>query len=669
MRAAPKSHRGMRVLLLSLLFLIIGFVVVLRITFDAPAPGKQASFSELSRIAEAGLITSATLLDEDARITGTRCVPASPSSAAPAAPRPARTGACNGTRSAFHADYPRSDVATQQLIDDITRGGAPLTIDKQNNKTVAKLLLTFIFPLAMLANLFGLIFMSKSGDSSLSDIAGFGKLGRHKKRRSAPTTTVTFADVAGVEEAVVELQEVIEYLTDPAKFEAYSAAAPKGVLLFGSPGCGKTLLARAVAGESKVPFFSVSGTEFVESLVGVGAARVRDLFAQVREVAPAIVFIDELDALGRRREGEGMSGGEREQTLNQLLVEMDGFEVTAGIVLMGATNRPDILDPALLRPGRFDRHITLSAPDVHGRKAILEVHARNKPIAADVDFAALARRTPGFTGADLANVINEAALMTIRGGQGGQITTSHISEAVQRVLHGPHRGALMSPAERERIAYHEAGHALVTAAFAKASDLNRVSIVGRGRGLGSSSVSADNDRALLSSDEIEAQLAIAMGGIAAEQLAYGRTSTTAEDDIEKATGLAREMVGLYGMSATIGRVRVMSKYSGYLSSEVNMDSVSEATMVAFDDEVRRLIATAEVRATTVLDEYRPVLERMAHRLQEDETLEDEVLHSLLAAVHSRADLLRANGNGNASSSGRDSAAARTTRTRAAGTRR
>ena len=667
MKSTPKSHRGMRVLLVTLSCLIVGFVVVLSSTFDAPAPGKEVSFSELSRVASAGLITSATLLDEDARIIGTRCLPGS-RTPAPGAARPAGV-ACNGTRQAFHADYPRSDVATQQLIDNITRGGAPLTIDKQGNKTVAKLLLTFIFPLAMLANLFGLIFMSKSGDSSLSDIAGFGKLGRNKKRRAAPTTTVTFADVAGVEEAVIELQEVIEYLTDPAKFEAYSAAAPKGVLLFGSPGCGKTLLARAVAGESKVPFFSVSGTEFVESLVGVGAARVRDLFAQVREVAPAIVFIDELDALGRRREGEGMSGGEREQTLNQLLVEMDGFEVTAGIVLMGATNRPDILDPALLRPGRFDRHVTLTAPDVNGRKAILEVHARNKPIAPDVDFAALARRTPGFTGADLANVINEAALMTIRAGHGGQITTAHISEAVQRVLHGPHRGSLMSPAERERIAYHESGHAVVTAAFAQASQVSRVSIVGRGRGLGTSDVASDADRVLLTTDEIEAQLAVAMGGIAAEQLEFGRTSTTAEDDIDRATGLAREMVGLYGMSAEIGRVRVMSRHAGYLGSDVNMDSVSEATLQTFDDEVRRLIATAEARATTVLELYRPHLERMAQRLMEDETLEDSAVQELLAPVTARTDLLR-NGNGKSGSSDRDrTAAPRATRTRAATTRR
>jgi len=636
-KSKSSSNKGLRLLLLTLLILIVSFTLLLRSTYNAPAPGKEVSFSELTRIAANGLITEATLLDEDARITGTRCVPQS--GVRPSTPAPGGV-ACNGRTEKFYSDYPRSDVSPLSLIDNINRGGAKLNIDKQDGKAIAKLLITFIFPLAMLANLFGLIFLSRGGDSSLADIAGFGKLGRKQKRKAAPTTSVTFADVAGVDDAIVELQEVIEYLTEPAKFEAYSAAAPKGVLLFGSPGCGKTLLARAIAGESGVPFFSVSGTEFVESLVGVGAARVRDLFAQVREVAPAIVFIDEIDAVGRRREGEGMSGGEREQTLNQLLVEMDGFDVTAGIVLVGATNRPDILDPALLRPGRFDRHITLTPPDIHGRKAILEVHARNKPFAPDVDFDGLAKRTPGFTGADLANVINEAALMTIRANRGGQVENIHVSEAVQRVLHGPHRGNLMSPEERERIAYHESGHAMVAAAFGKGTSLNRVSIVGRGRGLGQSTVSEDNDRVLLTAEEIEIQLAISMGGVAAEQLQYGKSSTTAEDDIEKATGLAKEMVGLYGMSPEIGRVKMLNKYSGYLGGSVSLEAISEQTMQAFDEEVKRLIGTAEKRATIVLGDAREQLNKMAQVLLTDETLEDTALQTLLAPVKSRVDVLR-----------------------------
>jgi cell division protease FtsH len=637
------SQQALRVLLASLLLLVVMFVLMLRSTYRAPAPGNEVNFSELTRIAANGLVTKATLLDEDARIVGSRCTPQS--GARPPATVPIGTVACNGTVSDFHADYPRSDVATQQLIENITRGGAPLTIDKQNGKAIAKLLLTFIFPLAMLANLFGLIFLSRGGDSSLAEIAGFGRLGRKQKRRSAPTENVTFADVAGADEAIVELREVIDYLVDPAKFQAYHAAAPKGVLLFGPPGCGKTLLARAVAGEAKVPFFSVSGTEFVESLVGVGAARVRDLFRQVREVAPAIIFIDELDALGRRREGEGVSGGEREQTLNQLLVEMDGFGVSTGVVLMGATNRPDILDPALLRPGRFDRHITLTAPDVNGRKAILQVHARNKPMGADVDFDALARRTPGFTGADLANVINEAALLTIRENPGGQITSARLSAAVQRVLHGPHRGTLMSADERLRIAFHEAGHAVVTAAFGKANELTRVSIVGRGRGLGQSSLSPESDRVLLTTEEIEAQLAIAMGGMASERLRFGKISTTVEDDIEKATGLAREMVGLYGMSEQIGPVRVLNRYAGYLASETSIEGVSERTLQDLDDEVKRLITLAEDRATAVLRDHATQLKEMAARLQEAETLEETALQSFLESVQDRTELLR-NGTSN-----------------------
>jgi cell division protease FtsH len=645
-RSRSSSYRGLRFLLGTLLALIVTFVLLLQSTYRAPAPGREVDFSELVGMAAEGMVVRATLLDEDARILGTFCRPR-PGARAAATPE-----ACESPLQEFHADYPRSDVATQQLIENIVRGGAPLSIDNQNGKAVAKLLLTFIFPLALLANLFGLIFMSRSGDSSLASITGFSKLGRRQKRKSAPTADVTFADVAGVEEALVELREVIDYLVNPTKFEAYQAAAPKGVLLFGPPGCGKTLLARAVAGESGVPFFSVSGTEFVESLVGVGAARVRDLFRQVSEVAPAIVFIDELDALGRRREGEGMSGGEREQTLNQLLVEMDGFQVTAGIVLIGATNRPDILDPALLRPGRFDRHITLTAPDVNGRKAILEVHARSKPMAADVDFDALARRTSGFTGADLANVINEAALLTIRS-EGGQITAAHVSEAIQRVLHGPHRGSIMSPDERRRLACHEAGHALLMAAFGRADQLSRVSILGRGQGLGRTSVTGDSDRALLTFEDMEAELTITMGGLSAEQLVLGRASSAAEDDIEKATSMAREMVGLYGMSDQIGRVRLISKYAGYLGTEVNFESVSERTMQQFEDEVKRLITTAEHRAAAVLRHQRREFEALALRLQEEEALEDTALKPLLASVAVRTDLLQ---NGSPPAPSRRSAA-------------
>jgi len=488
--------------------------------------------------------------------------------------------------------------------------------------------------------------MWKGGDNSMADIAGFGGIGRKRKRQRQSSTAITFADVAGADEAITELREVTSYLTNPEEFEAYGAAAPKGVLLFGSPGCGKTLLARAVAGESNVPFFSVSGAEFVESLVGVGAARVRDLFRQVREVAPAIVFIDEIDAVGRKRGGEGMTGGEREQTVNQLLVEMDGFDVSAGIVLMGATNRPDILDAALMRPGRFDRHITLEPPDINGRKQILELHARNRPLAADVDFDFLARRTPGFSGADLANVINEAALLAIREGQGGQVQMGHLTEAIQRVMHGPQRrGKIMSPEERQRIAYHESGHAVVAAAFGRHADLPRVSIVARGRGLGQSVVTEESDRVLLTAPEIEAQIGIAMGGVAAEELFFGGSSTTAEDDIERATDLAREMVGMYGMSPELGRVRLLSKFDGYLGGEAALAaSLSPETMRCFDEEVKRLIRTGEERAKYVLDHQRPVFERMASQLQEDETLEGAALENVLAGVQTMLGVFDSDGS-------------------------
>ncbi|MGH9282869.1 MAG: ATP-dependent metallopeptidase FtsH/Yme1/Tma family protein, partial [Acidimicrobiales bacterium] len=478
--------------------------------------------------------------------------------------------------------------------------------------------------------LFGIIFLAKGGDSTMADIAGFGRLGRKGKKGrgkgkgNRPSTGVSFADVGGAEEAVAELREVTDYLRDPKRFEAYGAAAPKGVLLFGPPGCGKTLLARAVAGEAGVPFFAVSGAEFVESLVGVGAARVRDLFRQVKEVAPAIVFIDEIDAVGRRRSGEGSTGGEREQTVNQLLVELDGFEVNQGIVLMGATNRPDILDPALLRPGRFDRHVTLEPPEVHGRQAILELHAKDKPMADGIDFAHLAKRTPGFTGADLANVVNEGALLAIRQGSGAKVGMDQLNEAVLRVLHGPQRrGKLVTGEERRRLAYHESAHALVAAGLGQAGAIQRVSIVARsGRSLGSSVIASDDERVLFTTSELEARLCIAMAGAAAEALVFGDRSTTSEDDLAKANAMAREMVGLHGMSTEVGPLRLLSTDGGYLGGEARLvDAVSGATLGAFDAAVRALVEAATARAGEILAANRDQLDRMADALEEQETLE------------------------------------------------
>jgi len=633
-----------RVLVVTLVALVVGGGLLIRFAYQTPSAGTEVTLGEIYQAGDEGRVLWARLLDENAQIVGQSC-------AAPlAGPRPevapselesadaarAFGALCPGGLLSFRASYPRSDVATQKLIDAVSKEGADVVVDKQLAKAVAKLMLLSVLPLLLLVNLFALIFLSKSGggDDTLSGVIEFGEMGK-RERQKGTDKPVSFADVAGSEDAVIELREVTDYLRDPQRFEAYGAAVPKGVLLFGPPGCGKTLLARATAGDTGVAFFSVAGTEFVEALVGVGAARVRDLFRQVREAAPAIVFIDEIDAVGRRRSGEGSSGGEREQTLNQLLVEMDGFEPTAGIVLMGATNRPDILDPALMRPGRFDRHVTLQPPDVNGRRAILALHAKNKPMAADVDLEQIARRTPGFTGADLANIINEGALLAIREGSGGQIHASHLSEAVQRVLQGPQRrGQLMSAGERKRVAYHEAGHAIVAAALGRNKSVHRISIVARGRALGQTTFSSEEgDRVLLTRSDMEDQVTTAMAGVAAEQLAFGEASTTAEEDIDRATDVALQMVGRYGMSPGIGWRRMLSKAEGFLGGDgPTIEAVSGQTLYEFDQEVRNVIDQGEKKAAQLLGLHRGPLEEMVNRLEAQETLEGPDLAALLSWV-------------------------------------
>src|SRR4051794_33354879 len=390
-------------LVASLAVLLVLFFLAL--TYLSPdRPGRKLTLSQLSTLADQGRVATAELRDQDAVVVA-KFDPGAGDATVPS----------NGGTASIN--YPASGTIDGQLVEQLRKGGADVSVNGQGLKQSVRIVTTFLLPLMILANLFALAFLlMRSGSSALSDIETFGTLGKGRKGQVA-APSVTFADVAGADEAVVELQEVVDYLKDPGRYASVGAVPPKGVLLFGPPGCGKTLIARAVAGEAGVPFFNVAGAEFVESLVGVGAARVRDLFAKVREAAPAIVFIDELDAAARRRGVGGGGGGsdEREQTLNQLLVEIDGFDVQSGLGVMGATNRPDILDPAIVRPGRFDRHVTVEQPDHEGRKRILELHARSKPIAADVDFEGLARSTPGFTGADLANVINEAALLTVRG--------------------------------------------------------------------------------------------------------------------------------------------------------------------------------------------------------------------------------------------------------------
>lgn len=539
----------------------------------------------------------------------------------------------------FYMNYPNSDVITSLLAVMLTAAGTDVDVDSQAGKAVVRVVSTFLLPLMILANLFALLFSaSKGGSSGIGEVMTFGSIGqrRFKKGQAAP---ITFENVAGADEAVAELREVRDYLQDPERYEDIGASPPKGVLLVGPPGCGKTLLAKAVAGEAGVPFFSVAGAEFVESLVGVGAARVRDLFQRVRAVAPAIVFIDELDAAGRKRGAGGGGGGsdEREQTLNQLLVEMDGFEVSAGIVVIGATNRPDILDPALLRPGRFDRHVTIDQPDLVGRQLILELHSRGKPVAPTVDFRYLAKRTPGFSGADLANVLNEAALLTVRESK-PEIETTELEEAIQRVLAGPKkRGQVLSPEERKRAAFHESGHAIVAAATGRLDEVHRVSILARGRGLGSASIKRETDAVLLTKTQLFNQIVTSMGGIASEELVFGEPSTGAEEDLTYATDLARDMIGRFGMGKR--RRRTLSKEGNdFLNDDVEIGHISGQTHHELEDEIDKLLEDAEREATRLLTQFRDVLESLATRLESEETLEGADLEAILALVRPEVSL-------------------------------
>ena len=449
----------------------------------------------------------------------------------------------------------------------------------------------------------------------------------------------TFSDVAGCNEAIEELGEIKEFLQEPAKFQAVGAKIPKGVLLYGPPGTGKTLLARAVAGEAGVPFYSISGSDFVEMFVGVGASRVRDLFEQAKENAPAIVFIDEIDAVGRHR-GAGMGGGhdEREQTLNQLLVEMDGFDVRGGVILIAATNRPDVLDPALLRPGRFDRQIGVDAPDLAGRHQILKVHSRGKPMAADIDLKSVARRTPGFTGADLANVLNEAALLTARQDQ-KLIDNTSLDEAIDRVIAGPQRSSrLMSEKEKLVTAYHEGGHALVAAALPGSDPVHKVTILPRGRALGYTMVLPDEDKYSQTRSELLDKLAYMMGGRAAEEMVFHDVTTGAGNDIEKATNLARAMVTQYGMTETLGAIKLgESNSEPFLGRDIGHSrNYSEDVAAKVDQETKALLAGAHQEAFDILEENRDVLDALVLALLDKETLDKEEVAAVFTALRLQA---------------------------------
>ena len=487
-----------------------------------------------------------------------------------------------------------------------------------------------ILPLVILIFFFIMISRQASGANQ-----GFG-FGRSKhKAVTSDKITVTFDDVAGVEEAKEELEEIVDYLKYPAKYKALGARIPKGVLLLGSPGTGKTLLGRAVAGEAGVPFYYISGSDFVEMFVGVGASRVRDLFEQAKKTAPCIVFMDEIDAVGRQR-GAGLGGGhdEREQTLNQLLVEMDGFDSTPNsspVIVLAATNRPDVLDPALLRPGRFDRQVVVDRPDIAGRTAILKVHSRGKPLDESVDLRELAQRTPGFSGADLENLLNEAALLAARRKE-DVITMADCTEAIDRVMMGPERKSrIISEKDRRVTAYHEGGHALVARAIPQADPVRKITILPRGQALGVTSLVPDQDRYNKTRSEMLASLAVFMGGRVAEEVVFGEITTGASNDIERATEIARDMVCRFGMSEAIGPVNYGHKQSQvFLGRDISEHrNYSENTSQAIDAEVRRIVTESYERARNILQDHRQDLDKLTDLLMEKELVEAAELDELL----------------------------------------
>ncbi|WP_309110365.1 ATP-dependent zinc metalloprotease FtsH [Saccharothrix sp.] len=524
-------------------------------------------------------------------------------------------------------------------------GNKPTVETKVSQDSFLVQLLLYLVPLGLLLLL--LMWMMNNAQGGGNRVLNFGKSKAKQLSKDMPKTT--FADVAGAEEAVEELQEIKDFLQNPGRYQALGAKIPKGVLLYGPPGTGKTLLARAVAGEAGVPFYSISGSDFVEMFVGVGASRVRDLFEQAKQNAPCIIFVDEIDAVGRHR-GAGLGGGhdEREQTLNQLLVEMDGFDSRGGIILIAATNRPDILDPALLRPGRFDRQIPVSAPDLKGRKQILRVHAKGKPLGQDVDLDGLAKRTVGFSGADLANVINEAALLTARQ-NGTVITGGALEESVDRVIGGPARKSrIISEKEKKITAYHEAGHALAAWAMPDIDPVYKVTILARGRTGGHTLSVPEEDKDLMTRSEMIARLVFALGGRSAEELVFHEPTTGASNDIEQATKIARAMVTEYGMSARLGAVKYGQEQGEPFLGRTAGRQADYSLEVAheIDEEVRELIEAAHTEAYEVLNTYRDVLDALTLELIEKETLHQKDLERIFASVEKRPRITKFNDFGN-----------------------
>ncbi len=516
----------------------------------------------------------------------------------------------------------------------LKRFNVPFQVDPQKGNAWLSLLVGTLLPVILIVVV--ILFVMNRMQGGGARVMSFGRSRAKVMTKDQPKTT--FADVAGVDEAIEELGEIKDYLKNPARFQAMGAKIPKGVLLYGPPGTGKTLLARAVAGEAGVPFYSISGSDFVEMFVGVGAARVRDLFEQAKGAAPAIVFIDEIDAVGRHR-GAGLGGGhdEREQTLNQLLVEMDGFDQRTAVILMAATNRPDILDPALLRPGRFDRHIVIDRPDIEGRKGILRVHAKGKPFDPTVDTDVVARRTPGFTGADLENVINEAALLAARRSKRA-ITMSEVDEAIDRVLAGPERRTrIISDREKRVIAYHEGGHALVAYLLPNADPVHKITIMPRGRALGYTMTLPMEDKFLITREEFIDELAMLLGGRVSEEIVFGDITTGAQNDLERATQIARQMVTEYGMSDLLGPLMLGQKqHEVFLGRDLSAQP-DYSPQVAFeiDSEIRRLIDEAHDEALEILNDHRVHLDKLAEVLIERETIDKDELVTLLEGLIKR----------------------------------
>jgi cell division protease FtsH len=594
--------------------LAIVLVFALSSVFATSTGYRDVSTSTVDHAITSGWVSSATILDKEQQVQVSL-----------------RSGHSVGGASRLEAYYPANYQLT--LIHELRAAGDSYNTKVTHENVLLSLLFSFL-PIIVVVLL--LLFFMNQMQGGGGRVMQFGKAKARLVTKDTPKTT--FADVAGVDEAIEELQEIKEFLESPAKFQAIGAKIPKGVLLYGPPGTGKTLLARAVAGEAGVPFYSISGSDFVEMFVGVGASRVRDLFEQAKANAPAIIFVDEIDAVGRHR-GAGLGGGhdEREQTLNQLLVEMDGFDVKGGVILIAATNRPDILDPALLRPGRFDRQVMVDRPDLEGRKAILRVHAKGKPFAPEVDLDVIARRTPGFTGADLANVINEAALLTARSNV-KQITTLMLEESIDRVVAGPMRKTrVMSEKEKKVTAYHEGGHALVAYALPNTDPVHKLTIISRGRALGYTLVLPTEDRYTQTRAEMMDQLAYALGGRAAEELVFHEPTTGAANDIEKATHLARAMVTQYGMSDRLG-ARKFGRDTGevFLGRDIGHErDYSESIASEIDLEIRSLIERAHDEAWEILVEYRDVLDNLVLRLLDKETLGKEELAEIFAPIEKR----------------------------------